>query len=278
MFNCTSNPTFNSVFRKIWNHSPIPFPEYSNTRIMMMPVRLGSLAGIPAHYHTLVESLYSVMETRFNGEIGYLTIDEKELQPGDTLRRSGLHVDGYYHGNCGAWGGGGFPPSGGGSWGSVGNGMLTISSTPHCKAYLGVFDGTPKDEGECDHLQPPSDGEVFEAGHIYWVDGACVHQSMPVTEVTKRQFVRLSMPSNGPWFEGYTENPSGIKPSNEILPRRSFMDNTPNVFKTFSEWSYYHSVVLGHTLKSVKNDKQQNIEWHDTVTGEIWYINAEHPQ
>lgn len=210
---------FNSIFRKIWNHSPLVFPEFSNLRVMMMPVRLGSLDGVPANYHTLIRHLYSVMESRFNGEIGYLTIDEQSLEPGETLRRSGLHVDGYYHGVCGAWGGG----SGGGTWGSVGNGMLTISSTSHCHAYLGIIDGTPKDEGECDHLTMPNSGELFEAGHVYWVDGACVHESLPVTETTKRQFVRLSMPSNGPWFEGYTKNPTGILPSNAILPRRSFM-------------------------------------------------------
>lgn len=204
---------FNSIFRKIWNHSAIAFPAFSDTRIMMMPVELGSLKGIPEHYHALLQSLYDVTEKRFIGQIGYLTIDEKTLKPQETLRRGGLHVDGYYHGKCGAWGGGG-------GWGSVGNGMLTISSTPHCKAYLGVFEGAPRDEGECDHLTLPNDGELFDAGHIYWVDGACVHESMPVTKETKRQFVRLSMPSNGPWFEGYTENPAGILPSNDILPRR----------------------------------------------------------
>lgn len=208
---------FSSTFRKIWNHSPLSFPAFSGTRIMMMPVKLGFLDGIPAHYHELMESLYAVMERRFVGQIGYLTIDERTLQPNETLRRGGLHVDGYYHGRCGAWGGGG-------TWGSVGNGMLTISSTPHCKAYLGMIDGQPRDEGECDHLVMPNEGELFEAGHVYWVDGACVHESLPVKEVTNRQFVRLSMPSNGPWFEGYTENPTGIMPSNEILPRRTFMD------------------------------------------------------
>lgn len=169
---------FLSTYRKIWNHSPIEFPAFSGTRIMMMPVKLGSLDGVPTHYHSLVDALYSVTEARHLGEIDCLTIDEQELPPNETLRRRGLHVDGYYRGRCGAWGGGG-------GWGSVGNGMLTISSTAHCKAYLGVVEGTPKDEGECDHL---------------------------------------AMPSNGPWFEGYTEKPCGILPSNEILPRRQFMD------------------------------------------------------
>lgn len=96
---------FNSMYRKLWNHSPIVFPEFSETRIMMMPVRLGDLAGVPENYHSVLKQLYAVMESRFAGQIGYLTIDEREIPAGETLRRSGLHVDGYYHGRCGAWGG-----------------------------------------------------------------------------------------------------------------------------------------------------------------------------
>ena len=204
---------FTSTYRKLWNHTPLEFPRFTGERIMMMPVVLGSTMGIPYRYHGFIEQLFRTIERRFDGMIGYLTIDEQDLSPEQTLRRSGLHVDGYYHGKCGAWGGGG-------GWGSVGNGMLTVSSTPHCRAYLGMIDGEPKDEGECDHLVMPNDGEVFEENQVYWVDGACVHESLPVTEQTKRQFVRLSMPSNGPWFEGYTENPTGVMPSDEILPRR----------------------------------------------------------
>ena len=206
--------TINSTYRKVWNHSPLKFPEFSGERIMMMPVILGDLKGVPKNYHELVTSLYGVVEARHLGSVGYLTIDERQLQAGDTLRRSGLHVDGYYHGKCGAWGGGG-------GWGSVGNGMLTVSSTPHCRAYLGVIEGAPGPEGECYHLSMPNEGEVFEAGQVYWLDGACVHESVPVETTTKRQFVRLSLPSNGPWFEGYTPNPEGVLPSNEILPERS---------------------------------------------------------
>jgi hypothetical protein len=205
---------FISTYRKVWNHSPVEFPEFTGIRVMMMPVLLGHLDGVPGLYRPLVTRLYEVMEARHIGQVGYLTIDEKELQPAESLRRSGLHVDGYYHGRCGAWGGGG-------GWGSVGNGMLTVSSTAHCRAYLGHIDGEPGPEGECDHLTMPNDGELFAPGEVYWLDGACVHESVPVSKQTKRQFVRLSMPSNGPWFEGYTENPTGIMPSNEILPART---------------------------------------------------------
>lgn len=212
--------SFLSTFREMWspeNHIENLMPEFSGERIMMMPVELGNLNGVPSAYMPLISYLYSMVETRWRGAIGYLTIDERTLQPGETLRRSGLHVDGYYQGRCGAWGGGG-------TWGSVGNGMFTVSSTSHCKAYLGMVNGEPDDEGGCDHLDVSNlTPYLFKAKTVYWVDGACVHESLPVSEETNRQFVRLSMPSNGPWFEGYTENPCGIKPSHDTLPRRSFM-------------------------------------------------------
>lgn len=212
---------FLSTFRKIWNWRGMPFPEWTGERIMMMPVRLGDCTGVPERYTPLVSELYGMVEQRFIKDqcIGYLTIDEQDLPAGKTLRRPGLHVDGYYHGNAGAWGGG--PDRPGGSWGSVGNGMLTVSSTAHCRGYLGMVYGKPGDEGEADHLVLPNEGTLFDAGDVYWVDGACIHESLPVDEPTKRQFIRLSMPNNGPWFEGYTENPDPtIKPTGPILPRR----------------------------------------------------------
>lgn len=210
----TKDKAVQSTFRKVWNYEPMKFPEFSGTRIMMMPVKIGTVAGVPEHYHKFVHTLFGMCEARFHGQIGYLTIDEREVKAGNSLRRGGLHVDGYYQGRCGAWGGGG-------GWGSVGNGMLTVSSTAHCEAYLGVAYGEIGSEGEADkldltHCKPA----LFGAGDVYWVDGACVHESLPVVEDTKRQFVRLSMPNNGPWFEGYTKNPAGIQPSAETLPMR----------------------------------------------------------
>lgn len=139
--------------------------------------------------------------------------------PPTSRARHSPHVDGVFQGRTGAWGGGG-------SWGSVGNGMLTVSSHPQCKAWKESLDGVPGREGECDHLVGQcrdKDSQVFQPGDVYWLDGLCMHESLPATEAIDRQFVRLSLPSNGPWFEGYTENPNGVRPTGEILPARAFM-------------------------------------------------------
>lgn len=174
-----------------------------------MPIKIGHLDGIPENYWEIANEFYSAIDPKLNGEVGYLTIDEKELNKGETLRRPGRHVDGYFKGWNGGWGGG---------WGSCG--MLVSSNTNHCKAYWGSVEGEPDEHGGCEHLEKPNNSERLEANKIYHLTGSCIHESLPVEEKTVRQWVRMSMPSDGPWFEGYTENPCGIKPTGEILPRR----------------------------------------------------------
>lgn len=212
-----------SIFRPIWVHTPLEFPRFTGSRIMMMPVLLGNTAGVPEKYQELYLQLCSMVENRFIGEVGYLTIDEKEFTEDSTHRREGWHVDGYHKGRCGAWGGGG-------GWGSVGNGMIVVSNVVGCEAVAGNYPFTIGDEGEASLIN--WEGEeiniagavpttLFKAGVPYWVDGGCVHRSTVQKAGTKRQFVRLSMPNNGAWFEGYTENPTGIKQTGEVLPERT---------------------------------------------------------
>lgn len=209
--------SFQSCFERL---DTVALPGFTGTRVMMMPVLLGDLSSIPEqlkHYRQALASLFS-FRPQHAGQVGYLTIDEKRVEPSRTHRRAGLHVDGVYQGRWGPWGGGG-------GWGSAGNGMITVASHVGCRAYHQTVDGLPGWEGECDHLADQlRDGTDFEAGRAYWVDGLCVHESLPQPVAVDRQFVRLSMPSTAPWFEGYTENPLGVKPTGPILPRRDFMD------------------------------------------------------
>jgi hypothetical protein len=209
---------FESVFEKI---GPVELPEFSGVRIMMLPVVIGEDASLPDFIAGYKQAfiLMCYMAQKHQGEVGYLTVDEKVVQPETTHRRAGAHVDGIYQGRIGgAWGGCG------GSWGSTGNGMITVSNPAGCRAWKQRFNGWPGMEGEAEHLRDQfGEGTLFEANMAYWVDGLCVHESLPMKEPTPRQFVRLSLPNNGPWFEGYTENPLGIMPTGPILPEREFM-------------------------------------------------------
>lgn len=211
---------FSSTFKPL---NQVQLPQFSNTRVMMMPLIIGDLNSIPellGHYKETLSQLFKLADPKHLGKVGYITIDEKVVPAGKTHRRSGLHVDGVYDGKCGGWGGGG-------GWGSVGNGMITVSSVAGCKAYLQEFDGELGKDGECDKISAQCDESkavIFQPNQAYWVDGLCVHESLPQVKETERQFVRLSMPSNAPWFEGYTENPNGVKPTGPILaPRTKYM-------------------------------------------------------
>lgn len=213
---------FESMFEKV---GEVKLPEFSGLRVMMLPVIIGDVESLPDFVKGYKEAFKQICDhaAKHNGEVGYLTIDEKEVKPQKTHRRSGAHVDGVYQGSAGGWGGG----CSGGSWGGHGNGMLTVSSHPGCKAWKQWFEGWPGYEGEADHLMDQAEEEnavVFGKNELYWVDGLCVHESLQFEEPVHRQFVRLSLPSEGPWFEGYTVNPKGIMPTGPILPRREFMD------------------------------------------------------
>lgn len=207
---------FTSTFRKV---GEVGLPPFAAIRVMMLPIIIGDADSLPqfvATYHPTVCSLARMADSEHLGKVGYLTIDEKTVYAGLTHRRAGLHVDG---GDSRGWGGGG-------GWGSRATGMLTVSSRAGCRAWAQDFDGEVGYEGDCEHLRPQllSEGTVLGAGEVYWLDGLCVHESIPQTTQMQRQFVRLSLPSIAPWYEGYTENPLGIKPTGPILPRRKYMD------------------------------------------------------
>lgn len=238
------------------------FPEFKGMRVMMMPIDFKDfyyetedaddptvvrLPDFMKPYQPIITELVHLSGI-YHG-IGFITIDEKILKMGESHRRPGLHVDGVYRkgmgesagswgggGGGGSWGGGAPIPRPGGAWGGgggggvwSGRGMLLVSSYSGCRAWDQVFAGRPGDEGECEHLRNQLCDEcvVDLIPHtVYWLNPLCVHESLPMNAIsTQRQLVRLSFPSVAPWFEGYTENPCGIKPAGPILPARTeFME------------------------------------------------------
>lgn len=220
---------------KLERRGEVSLPDPTHTRVMMMPIVLGDLKSVPAEYkdwHRLLTAMFDTA-AQHNGQVGYLTIDEKEVGAGESHRRKGLHVDGVHQPQPStpaapastSYSGGGW--GGGGGWGAIGTGMLTVASHVGCRAWAQEFEGRADGEGGCEHLRDqldPAAEVVFGAGELFWLDGLCVHESIVQLRPVFRQFVRLSMPSCSPWFEGYTENPLGVKPTGPVLPRRIFMD------------------------------------------------------
>jgi hypothetical protein len=195
---------------------------------MMMPFEMHypnlTLPDNLNHYKDLVHKMLRCVPKHVDNYVSsicYLTIDEREVKAGEVQRNPGLHVDGMFNGETGgAWSGSG------GSWGSLGNGMLLANNIDDTFIiHTGEFEGYPIDDGNCEHLRDQLDNINIETTlvkkqDIIWADGMLVHESLPVKEDCKRQFIRISLPNSGPWFEDYTKNPLGIKPTGDILPPR----------------------------------------------------------
>lgn len=207
--------TFESEIEQVGD---ITFPEPAGTRIMMMPFHLHNLDTVDKNglvsWKNALSELVKVSPVKTG--TAYLTIDEGLVQKGNTQRRPGLHVDGVGpKGEYGGWGGGGNP------WAS--RGMLVASSVFGCRAWKKEFFGFPNENGDCSHLEEQcmeEDEIKMLPNKIYFCSPLCVHESVPMTETIYRQFVRLSLPSDAAWYEGYTENLCGIKPVGPIHPPR----------------------------------------------------------
>ena len=207
--------TFESKIREVGR---VAFPAYRGTRVMMMPFHLHDVTGtLPdeiAQWRALVAEVVAMGPVHHG--TAYLTLDEAAVASGETHRRPGLHVDGVGpRGEPGGWGGGG------GGWGS--KGMLMVSTRVGCVAWEQIFDGWPGPDGDCEHLagQRRDDARVvLRPGIVYHCGPMTVHQALPMMDDCRRSFVRVSMPSDAPWYEGYTENPTGVQPTGPIHPRR----------------------------------------------------------
>jgi len=208
----------------------IAFPEYQGVRCMMMPFRFFDRGSIPipfAGYRRIVDEMLDMSGMLWMTHehfIGYLTVDEAFVRAGETHRRPGLHVDGVVEdGSIGGWGGGG------GGWAA--KGMLTAANRVGCRGWRQLFEGEPKPNGDCSHLASELRGDrefLMKANSVYSCNSHFLHEAVPMQEDTLRQFIRISMPSNAPWYEGYTRNPMGIEPTGPIHPARiEFMSFRP---------------------------------------------------
>lgn len=189
------------------------FPEFSEKRVMMMPYMVedprGSLPGYLQEYAQMLSCSFPVLSEG----VGYLTIDEAIVPAGQTHRRPGLHVDG-----LGGWSGTAAPWAGG-----IG-GMYTAASVTASFGWVGEYEAEIGQDGEVKKLNLEkfnAEPLALQRGTVYHCNPLFLHQSVPLPWTVKRQFVRVSTPSTAPWYEGYTPNPLGIKPTGPILPRRT---------------------------------------------------------
>jgi hypothetical protein len=223
---------YKSIFREL---KPVFLPEFSNIRVLMLPVMLQDIESLPNDLRCYKQTYQELVDLSPVKEgVAYLTIDERYVEKGQTLRVRGLHVDGIgAEGkmNLSIWATHGLRcylssmwDEGAKKWyyGAAGiGGMITVSNPEGCRAWHKEFTGRIEWDGSCEKLRehfPDSESTVFKAGMAYWCNSSCVHESIPMAGDAQRVFVRLSMPSKAPWYSGYTTNPKGVKPTGPVVP------------------------------------------------------------
>ena len=185
----------------------INIPFYKG-EISMLPFNLNDINSLPDQFRSVVEEMIKGLPIKI-GE-AFLTIHGKFVKKDKTLRRGMPHIDGNYLKEVSDWGNGG-----GNGW-KVGEngvsltsnehklsylndkgGMLMASNYSSCKGWDGLYEGEPKEGGDCSHIDL-KDGFMLDKNKVYYGNSQFIHESLPVTKDTYRILVRITLPTNYP--------------------------------------------------------------------------------
>lgn len=176
----------------------ISFPEYNGVRCLMMPYIQGEPDSVPDEYATYSDVIREVFIRK--GDIGYLTIDESVAHAGKPHRGAhsktnrALHTEvGRVPGRLYCWGGGG--------WGrrhrvtlerdvQV---LLANSLDDSCATWDAEHEDTSID-GDIGHVAdvyPYGQASLMKAGEVRRIGILTPHESLPVKETMRRQFLRI---------------------------------------------------------------------------------------
>lgn len=210
----------------------VAFPEFNHERIYMQPFykKTGLSRGYE-RWQSLVDCMLDGVDT--DGPI-YLMVDESPIKAGQTHRRKGLHVDGYWQPALSAHGGGHGPKpqpgrhggghgsvrshshtytggheprphhtAGNSSWGDATfeepEAIILASSLSAAQGWKGPYDGPVGNGGSCSHISLNDCIHVpMMANQIYVGNVCCLHESLPVQQDSIRQLVRLNVPGWSP--------------------------------------------------------------------------------
>ena len=164
----------------------VAFPENRGERIYMLP--FFQREGLPwrlSRWQATVDAM--LIGVRTEGPI-YLMVDQGVVGAGQTQRRSGLHIEmnwdaaNQYHAPR-------HRPA------SIPEMVILASDVGGCRAFVGILEGTPGPEGQCDHIDLSGAREVvFHAGRAYRGTVTTVHEALPIAVRTQRTVVRLNLP------------------------------------------------------------------------------------
>lgn len=181
------------------------FPEFTGERIYMR--RFFQTEGLPSdlkRWQSTVDAMLEGVRTQLPI---FFMVDQRMVRAGQCHRRPGVHVDGYWHEELKAHGGGGhrpeppqhrpFPVPGHQGHSLSGSAELLIlaSNVLGCRAYVGTADEEPQSGGDCSHFDLRRLERVpLEPGFAWRGEtGTLLHESLPVAEDCQRTVVRLNV-------------------------------------------------------------------------------------
>lgn len=193
-------------------------------------------------YTSMVAECLRVAKIRRSTETVYLTVDERDVASGESHRRGGLHTespgavlqtgkradvrpDSSYHG----WGIG--IRYGRETVGGIYMGSNAANSTAVYAAAMRRPGVDPKahplsigELGDCEHYRGLVEHSRYTLpkNELVWMSDLTLHESLPLTETTNRQYFRLVVGEISAWYAAHsTSNPKWPLPGNVQVVRDS---------------------------------------------------------
>jgi hypothetical protein len=193
--------TFNSILQQRGN---VTFPTFTEEHIYMR--RFLKREGLPfdlARWQPTVDDMLVGIEV--DGPL-YLMVDQSTVIAGNTQRRPGLHIDGYWCESIQAHGQHRGRPGHIGTWDTPGSrwkqcdfeepeAILLASDVSASRALIGEWEGTVGEGGDCSSISTRGlQAQTLKAGRAYAGNVTMLHESLPVAENCKRTLVRINVP------------------------------------------------------------------------------------
>lgn len=177
----------------------VTFPEFIGERVYMH--EFTKRGGLPSHLARWNDTVNAMLDGVDAPGAIYLMVDQKPVQANTTHRRGGIHVDGVWCYDRHRTGHITLSPS---KWKQVPDWMIDATTDQHlllasdvvgCAAYIGEYEDTPKNGGDCSHIDVSGMQRVYMEPNTIWMGDALtmLHESIPIAYDCFRTVVRLNV-------------------------------------------------------------------------------------
>ena len=181
------------------------FPKFMGERHYM--VKFFKEKGLPEHltrFQNTIDGMLENIDTIVDGvsQPIFITVDEKVIKSGDSHRRGGVHIDGYWDETLKSHRGSGghkmFAGWGTSNWKtndfSLPESIVLASSVSASKGWVGEYANDVGEKGDCTHLDLTSlKSFMLQPNKVYRGNVTFLHESLPVDYDTERALIRLNI-------------------------------------------------------------------------------------